>query len=71
MKLTNSIDKFGTAGLFLTAMLSPCCFLLFAFVASALSFGSAELLGGWSMWIFLTIPVILTRAFRHVDPSPF
>lgn len=51
-KLTSNIDKLGTGGLFLTAILSPCCFPLFAFVASALGLGSFELFGGWSMWVF-------------------
>lgn len=58
MKLTNSIDKLGTAGLFLTALLSPCCFPLFAVVASALGLGSFELFGGWTMWIFQAMAVI-------------
>ena len=50
--LTNNIDKFGTGGLILTAIFSPCCFPLFAFGASALGLGSFELFGGWTMWIF-------------------
>src|SRR3990172_5760291 len=58
MKLTNNIDKFGTAGLFLTALLSPCCFPLFAVVASALGLGSFELFGGWTMWVFKAMAVI-------------
>ena len=52
MKLTNNIDKFGTIGMFLTAIFSPCCFPLFAFGASALGLGTIELFGGWTMWIF-------------------
>ena len=52
MKATNSIDKIGTIGLFITALSSPCCFPLFAFAASALGLGSFELFGGWTMWIF-------------------
>jgi hypothetical protein len=52
MKLTSYIDKFGTVGLFLTALFSPCCFPLFAFAASALGYGSSELFGGWAMWVF-------------------
>lgn len=47
-----SLDKWGTAGLFLTAVLSPCCFPLFAAAASALGLGSFELFGGWTMWVF-------------------
>ena len=50
--LTNNIDKFGTVGLFLTVIFSPCCFPIFAFGASALGLGSFELFGGWTMWIF-------------------
>ena len=58
MKLTKSIDKFGTAGLFLTALFSPCCFPLFAFAASALGLGSFELFGGWTMWVFQAMVLI-------------
>lgn len=58
MKITNSMDRFGTAGLFLTAIVSPCCFPLFAFGASALGLGSFELFGGWTMWIFQAMVVI-------------
>lgn len=52
MKLISNMDKLGTAGVFLTAIFSPCCFPLFAFVASALGLGSFELFGGWTMWVF-------------------
>ncbi|MCK9403624.1 MAG: MerC domain-containing protein [Chitinophagaceae bacterium] len=74
-KLTRNIDKLGTAGIFLTAILSPCCFPLFAFAASALGLGSAELFGGWTMWIFqgmVLISVIgLYISFRrHGCPHP-
>jgi hypothetical protein len=58
MKLTTNIDKLGTAGLFLTAIFSPCCFPLFAFGASALGLGSFELFGGWTMWIFQAMVLI-------------
>lgn len=58
IKLKNNIDKFGTAGLFLTAIFSPCCFPVFAFAASALGLGSFELFGGWTMWIFQAMVVI-------------
>lgn len=60
MKLASNIDKFGTVGLFLTAIFSPCCFPLFAFGASALGLGSFELFGGWTMWIFQTMAIIST-----------
>ncbi|SCY97700.1 MerC mercury resistance protein [Flavobacterium caeni] len=54
----NNIDKLGTAGLFLTAIFSPCCFPLFAFGASAFGLGSFELFGGWTMWIFQAMILI-------------
>lgn len=75
MKLTTNIDKFGTSGLFLTALFSPCCFPLFAFGASALGLGSFELFGGWTMWVFQTMSVISTVGLfisyrKHKNSSP-
>lgn len=58
MKLKANIDKIGTIGLFLTALFSPCCFPLFAVVASALGLGSFELFGGWTMWIFQAMVLV-------------
>lgn len=58
MKLLENTDKFGTVVLFLTAIFSPCCFPLFAFGASAFGFGSFELFGGWTMWIFQVMVLI-------------
>lgn len=57
-KIKNDIDKLGIVGLFLTAVFSPCCFPLFGFGASALGFGTLELFGGWTMWIFQTMVLI-------------
>lgn len=57
-KISKNIDKLGTAGLFLTAFFSPCCFPLFAFAASALGLGGAELFGGWTMWIFQVMVLV-------------
>lgn len=57
-KIKNSVDMLGTAGLFLTAVLSPCCFPLFAFAGAALGLGSIELLGGWTMLIFQAMVLI-------------
>ena len=70
MKQIINIDKFGTAGLFLTAILSPCCFPLFAFAASAFGLGSFELFGGWTMWVFqamvlITIGGLLVSYLKH------
>lgn len=63
MKLTGRINKFGTAGLFLTAFFSPCCFPLFAFAGSALGLGSFELFGDWTMWIFQALVLICIAGF--------
>lgn len=52
------MDKFGTAGLFLTALVSPCCFPIFAFAAAAFGLGSFELFGAWTMWIFQAMVLI-------------
>lgn len=54
------MDKLGTAGLFLTALVSPCCFPVFAFAAAALGLGSFELFGAWTMWIFQAMVIIST-----------
>lgn len=58
MKITYNTDKIGTIGLFITAIFSPCCFPLFAFVASALGLGSFELFGGWTMWVFQAMVIV-------------
>lgn len=63
MKITNNIDKFGTAGLFLTALFSPCCFPLFAFAASTLGLAGFELFGSWTMWIFQALVLISIFGF--------
>lgn len=52
MKLNTKIDQVGTAGLWLTILVSPCCFPLAAVIASALGFStSAELFGEWTFYI--------------------
>ncbi|MBF4491551.1 MerC domain-containing protein [Flavobacterium sp. MR2016-29] len=58
MKITNYLDKLGLSGVIITALLSPCCFPLFAFGASALGLGSFELFGGWTMWVFFVMIII-------------
>lgn len=63
MKFKNNIDKLGTIGLFITAIFSPCCFPVFAFIASALGLGSFELFGGWTMWIFQAMVIISLIGF--------
>ena len=47
-----SLTVLGTAGLWVTALASPCCFPLLAVGASALGLSSFELFGGWTMYIF-------------------
>ena len=63
MEAINNIDKFATLGLFITAIFSPCCFPVFAFVASSFGLGSFELFGGWTMWIFQAMVVISLVGF--------
>jgi hypothetical protein len=58
MNATNTLDRWGTLGLLLTALLSPCCFPLFAVMATGLGLGSFELFGGWTMWVFQALVVI-------------
>jgi len=70
MKSARHLDTFGAIGLLITAIFSPCCFPLFAFVATALGLGSFELFGGWTMWVFQTMVVITLTGlvisyFRH------
>ena len=63
MNLFENTDKLGTAGLFITAIFTPCCFPLFAFVASAFGLGSFELFGGWTMWVFQAMAIITIIGF--------
>jgi predicted ferric reductase len=60
--MTNSkkynIDKWGTSGLFLTALLSPCCFPVVAYFAATLGLGSFGFFGGWTMWLFQAMVVV-------------
>jgi len=58
MKIKNNIDKLGLSGIIITAFLSPCCFPLFAFGASALGLGNFELFGGWTLWVFQAMVLI-------------
>lgn len=75
MKITNYLDKLGLTGVIIAAFLSPCCFPLFAFGASALGLGSFELFGGWTMWVFFVMIVIsiigLVFSYqKHRSPFP-
>lgn len=75
MKLSQNIDKLGTAGLFLTAILSPCCFPLFAFLLTGMGLGSFELFGGWTMWVFQIMVLVSVAGLfvsyrRHGNKFP-
>jgi hypothetical protein len=75
LKLSTHIDKLGTAGLFLTVILSPCCFPLFAMAASVIGLGSFELLGGWTMWIFQAMVLVSVAGLylsyrKHLNSYP-
>ncbi len=52
------IDRISTIGLFITALASPCCFPLFGFILAAMGFGSFELFGGWTMWVFQGLVIL-------------
>lgn len=76
MKLITNIDKFGTAGLFLTAIFSPCCFPIFAFAASALGLGSFELLavgqcGFFRQWLSYPLADFIFRTANIVVCIPY
>jgi hypothetical protein len=55
---TSIIERIGVIGIVLTAITSPCCFPLFGIVFSALGFGSFELFGSVTMYIFLAFVVL-------------
>lgn len=70
------LDRIGTIGLFLAAMMTPCCFPLFAFVLSAFGLGSAELFGGWTEYVFEGLILISLIGFfvsyrKHKNIFPF
>ena len=58
MKVRYSLDKIGIGGIIVTALFSPCCFPLFAFVGSALGLGTFELFGNWTMWVLIAMVVV-------------
>lgn len=47
------IQRIGVIGIILTAIMSPCCFPLFGILLSVLGFGSFELFGSITMYVFL------------------
>jgi hypothetical protein len=59
LNVSKNIDRFGTVGLFFTAIFSPCCFPVFSLIASSFGFASSfELFGGWTMWIFQFFAIV-------------
>ena len=76
MKLKAKIDQLGTAGLWMTMLVSPCCFPLAAVIASSLGFSaSSELFGGWTFYVFQGMVIValagLLIAYRsHRDWWP-
>jgi hypothetical protein len=58
MKRSDIIAHFGTVGILLTAIASPCCFPLFGILLSAMGFGSFELFGGITKYVFLVLVVL-------------
>ncbi len=70
------LDRIGTIGLFIAALVTPCCFPLFAFALTAFGLGSAELFGGWTAYVFeglvITSLIGFFIAFRqHKNIFPF
>jgi hypothetical protein len=55
---TSIIERIGVIGIVLTAITSPCCFPLFGIILSALGFGSFELFGSVTMYIFLVFVIL-------------
>ena len=58
MKLIANLDRVGTIGLFLAALITPCCFPLFGFLLAAFGLGSVELLGGWTEYTFEALVLV-------------
>jgi Mn2+/Fe2+ NRAMP family transporter len=70
------LDRIGTIGVFLTAILSPCCFPLFSFALSAMGLGSVTLFGGWTMYVFQGLVFLSLIGFylsyrKHKNILPF
>ncbi len=70
------LDTLSTAGLWLTALASPCCFPVFAVLGSAFGLGSFELFGGATMYVFqglVLLSVVGTalayRQHRRFEPG--
>lgn len=73
---TWKLDRIGSIGFLVTALFSPCCFPLLGIGLTALGFGSFELFGGWTMYVFQGFMLIsITGLFlsykRHKKGYPF
>lgn len=59
MKINGKIDLLGTMGLWLTILVSPCCFPLAAVIASSLGLSTSfELFGSWTFYILQGMVVL-------------
>ncbi len=47
-----TLHTIGNIGFLITAIFSPCCFPLLGIGLTALGYGSFELFGGWTMYVF-------------------
>lgn len=52
------IENIGTAGIIITAVLSPCCFPLFGIILTSLGLGSIELFGSLTIYVFLALLIL-------------
>jgi len=52
------IENMDTAGIIITAVLSPCCFPLFGIILTSLGLGSIELFGSLTIYVFLTLLIL-------------
>ncbi len=65
-----SFDKLGAIGVLIAVILSPCCFPLFAFIATSLGLGSSGLFGEWApfiiqLMVLVNILGLLISFFKH------
>lgn len=59
MNTVSKIDQLGTAGLWITILLSPCCFPLVAVLFSLLGMSSTlELFGSWTFYVLQAMVIV-------------
>ena len=69
------LDRIGSIGFIITAIFSPCCFPLFGIGLTALGYGSFELFGGWTMYVFqgfllISLVGLFTTYLKRRNPYP-